>query len=404
MQTQIMLPAYANAVLDALERAGYRGYLVGGSLRDMLRGVTPHDYDMTTNATPEEMMAVFQDFHVIPTGLKHGTLTVMSEGHAIEVTTHRVDGAYLDARRPEQVSFTRLLEEDLARRDFTVNAMAWSAQSGVVDLFEGQRDLQRCILRAVGDPETRFCEDALRILRAFRFASQLQFDIDPQTLRGAAATVQGLSKISVERIFAELCKLLEGPGVDKALAALLACGCGEYVFFDAVCGVKQTQVASLAPQAPLRLAALMPLLEEKQALALSRRLHAPNAFGEALCAYLTGAREALPQSAYEARRFTTRYWQYWQGVLALHALHGEDTAQAQCLCRQVSRDGTAVEVRRLAVNGRELQEQLGVLPHRTAVLLRRLQDLVWQEPTRNKRAVLLELAREICEKERDFCE
>ncbi len=404
MQIMERVPQYVTDIMDTLCVAGHRGYLVGGSLRDLLRGVTPHDYDMTTDATPEEMLEIFANFRVIPTGLKHGTVTVISGGHPIEVTTHRIDGAYADARHPEQVSFTRSLEGDLSRRDFTVNAMAWNPEIGLVDLFDGQGDLQRGILRAVGDAKTRFEEDALRILRAFRFSAQLQFEIAPDTLAGARATAAGLSRISVERIFAELIRLLESPGVVGALDALLACGCGEAVFFDTVVGEIVPWLAELPAEAPLRLAAILPELSPDGATLLARRWHAPNAFGVALCAYLSVARETLPATPYEARCFVTRYWHHWRAGLALAAARGVDTSSALALCHKVSRDGTAVEVRRLAVSGKELQEKLHVRPEKTGALLLRLQDLVWRDPTLNKGPALLTVAGEICEKEREFCE
>ena len=399
------LPVYVTRVMDTLSAAGHRGYVVGGSLRDLLRGVTPHDFDMTTDALPEEMLEIFADFRVIPTGLKHGTLTVMSDGIPIELTTHRVDGAYVDARHPESVSFTRKLEYDLSRRDFTVNAMAWNAETGLVDLFEGQTDLKNGVLRTVGDPDARFSEDALRILRLFRFCAKLDFEIEEKTLAAAARTATGLSKISVERVFGEITRLLEAPFAEKGLAALFAAKCEKYAFFDIVIGVNAVNgVDELPREAALRLAWLAAALTAEEAVALGKRYHAPNAFGEALAAYVTGAREKLPQSAYEARRFTTRYWHYWRGILALQKARGADVVQAEGLCAQVARDGSAVEVRRLAVNGRELQETLGVRPARTGDLLLRLQDLVWQDPVRNKRVWLMDAAREICEKERDFCE
>ena len=399
------LPAYVTRVMDVLKKAGYRGYVVGGSLRDLMRGVVPHDFDMTTDALPEEMLEIFEGFRVIPTGLKHGTLTVMSDGNPIELTTHRVDGTYSDARHPESVSFTRKLEGDLSRRDFTVNAMAWNEETGLVDLFGGQADLQGGILRTVGDPDTRFTEDALRILRLFRFCAKLNFEIEENTLLGAARTAQGLEKISVERVFQEITRLLEAPFAEKGLAALFAAKCEKYAFFDTVNGVNSINgLDGLPCEAALRLAWMAPELSAEQAVALGKRYHAPNAFGVALAAYVQGAREALPQSAYEARRFTTRYWHYWKGILALQRARGVNVDQALALCAQVARDGSAVEVRRLAVNGRELQELLGVRPARTGELLLRLQDLVWQEPEHNKRVWLMDAARAICEKERDFCE
>ena len=403
--TAFALPAFVTAVMDTLARAGHRGYLVGGSLRDLLRGVTPHDFDMTTDALPEEMLEIFKDFRVIPTGLKHGTLTVMSEGNPIELTTHRVDGSYVDARHPESVSFTRKLEGDLSRRDFTVNAMAWNPELGLVDLFGGQEDLSVGVLRAVGDAQTRFEEDALRILRLFRFSAQLCFDIAPETLEGARLAATGLAKISVERIFSEISRMLVAKDAERGLCAMREAACEKYAFFDTVCLLNSEKgVNALPADTALRMAYLLPALTREGAVALSRAYHAPNSFGEALGAYVEGAREALPTTPYEARKFTTRYWHYWKGVLALHRAKGEDVSAAEELCAKVSRDGTAVEVRRLAVNGKELQEKLGVLPRRTGELLLCLQDLVWQEPERNKRATLLELARDICEKERDFCE
>lgn len=398
----IQIPSYVRDVMDVLDRAGYRAYVVGGSLRDLLRGVTPHDYDMTTNATPDEMLAVFADYRVIPTGLAHGTVTVMSEGHPIEITTHRVDGSYTDARHPQTVSFTRELCEDLSRRDFTINAMAWHPETGVVDLFAGKEDLSARVIRAVGDPETRFREDALRILRAFRFAAQLDFEIDEATLAGAARAKEGLERISVERVFAEISRMFETKNADAGLNALLATGCEKYVFFDTVSALSPVSVNALAPDFALRMAAILPALSREDALAFARRLHAPNAFGEALASYVTAAREPLPGTAYEARKYLSRYWHYWRGALALAALRGADVTQAEELCTRASRDGSVVEIRRLAVNGRELQEILGIVPARTGELLARLQDAVFRDPTCNKRAALLALAQDICEKERDF--
>ena len=390
---QEKIPAYVNAVLAALDAKGYRGYLVGGSLRDLLRGEMPHDYDMTTNATPEEMLEVFADFRVIPTGLRHGTLTVLSEGKPIEVTTHRRDGDYLDARHPENVFFTRELAEDLSRRDFTVNAMAWSAQTGLVDLFGGKEDLQAGVIRAVGAPEKRFSEDALRILRAFRFSAQLDFSIDPTTLSGAAACRAGLARISVERVLQELCKLLEAPFAARGLSALLQCACGEFVFGSLTPREEEVALLSRLPrEAALRLALLLRHHEGEQARALCRRLHASNAFCDTVAGYIAVSKATLPRDAYEARHFACAHFHTLEGGLALRAATGEAVEEALSLCRAVVREGSVVELRRLAVNGRELQEQLGVAPKETGRLLLLLQDAVFRDPTANKKAVLLKRA------------
>lgn len=211
------LPQKVNKILSALEENGYEAYLVGGCVRDALLGKRPKDYDIATNALPGQMAACFGEFKVIETGLKHGTLTVISQGEPVEVTTYRVDGEYLDHRRPESVSFTASLEEDLARRDFTVNAMAYSVQTGLLDPFGGQADLKAGVLRCVGEASKRFSEDALRILRALRFSSVLGFALEPETKKAVLALRNELRCISAERISAELDKLLAGENVCAVL-------------------------------------------------------------------------------------------------------------------------------------------------------------------------------------------
>ncbi|MBQ8356508.1 MAG: hypothetical protein IJX39_01720 [Clostridia bacterium] len=399
----VRVPAYVTAVMDTLERAGHRGYLVGGSLRDLLLDKTPHDFDLTTDATPEEMLVIFSDFRVIPTGLRHGTLTVLSQGQPIEVTTHRVDGDYLDARRPESVFFTRRLADDLSRRDFTVNAMAWHPAVGLVDLFGGREDLQSGILRAVGDPVARFTEDALRILRAFRFSAQLGFSIEKNTLTAARETRAGLERISAERIFSEISRLLICPAAPRGLDALFAADCQEQVFFDAAPKTDLfSSLTSLPIEAELRLALLLSDRTAKDALKLCRRWRASNAFAERVCGLLKAAGEPLPDSLYTARRFVCGYWKEWDGALILRQTLGQNTEEARKLCKTVAKNGTAIELRRLAVNGKELQERLSVRPAKTGELLKRLQDLCWQEPQQNKKGILLALADEICRKEKGF--
>jgi len=211
------VPDYAFNALARLTAAGYEAWLVGGCVRDLLLGRTPGDYDITTAALPEETEAVFAGERIIETGLKHGTVTVVLEGHPLEITTYRVDGGYSDARHPDGVTFTRSLREDAARRDFTVNAMAWHPDRGLWDGFGGQADLEKGLIRCVGDPETRFREDGLRILRSVRFASVLGFALDPDTARAARSTAPLLRQIAPERLAVELGKLLCGPGAGKIL-------------------------------------------------------------------------------------------------------------------------------------------------------------------------------------------
>ena len=216
----MVYPSYADKIIRRLEAHGKSAYIVGGSVRDMLLGLTPHDYDITTDALPEQTAQIFVDMRVIATGIKHGTLTVISDGYPGEITTFRIDGSYSDSRHPDSVSFTADVTADLARRDFTVNAMAYSAERGLVDPFGGQRDLESKILRAVGEPKMRFREDALRIMRAFRFCAQLGFDVDPRTLDACEQERMGLEHIARERIGAETIKLLTSRSPSKPLTLM----------------------------------------------------------------------------------------------------------------------------------------------------------------------------------------
>ncbi len=205
-------------ILEKLERAGFEAYTVGGFVRDAILGKTAGDCDITTSALPEQIKAVFADEHTIDTGIKHGTVTVLYNSTPYEITTYRVDGEYADNRHPDKVEFTASLEEDLARRDFTVNAMAYSERRGLVDIFGGREDLAHGIIRAVGDPIRRFTEDALRILRALRFASVLGFSIEAATRVAIFAEKRRLASVSVERILVELRKLMSGVGAYKILS------------------------------------------------------------------------------------------------------------------------------------------------------------------------------------------
>ena len=204
-------------ILEKLHASGHEAYAVGGCVRDALLGKEPNDWDITTSALPQEVKTIFP--RTVDTGLKHGTVTVLAGRDAYEVTTYRVDGVYEDGRHPKQVTFTPSLEEDLRRRDFTINAMAYNPRCGLVDLFGGQKDLENEVIRAVGDPVQRFTEDALRILRAFRFSAQLGYEIEPATLHAASALSPNLARVSSERIRDELEKILIADFPDALMKA-----------------------------------------------------------------------------------------------------------------------------------------------------------------------------------------
>ncbi len=213
----ITLPKYISEIIDRLEKAGYEAFAVGGCIRDSIIGREPSDWDITTSATPEEMKSVFADMRTIDTGIAHGTVTVIVDNRNIEITTYRIDGEYLDSRRPENVEFTRSIREDLARRDFTVNAMAYNESHGLIDYFGGQEDISRKKIRTVGDATTRFTEDALRILRALRFSAVLGFEIDCDTDAALRKLSHKLELISSERKYIEFTKLICGKYCEDVL-------------------------------------------------------------------------------------------------------------------------------------------------------------------------------------------
>jgi tRNA nucleotidyltransferase (CCA-adding enzyme) len=223
---EMKLPSDVTFIIERMNAHGYCAHVVGGSVRDSLIGRELGDFDITTNALPEQTKAVFSDHKTVDTGIKHGTVTLVLGGVPYEITTYRIDGDYKDNRHPDEVTFTASLTEDLARRDFTVNAMAYSAKDGLTDPFLGRRDAKNRIIRAVGDPYRRFDEDALRILRALRFAATLSFDIEDNTARAARELADKLSSISKERVYVELKKLISGENayrIIKKYGDVLSC-------------------------------------------------------------------------------------------------------------------------------------------------------------------------------------
>ncbi len=217
MQPTISIPPAPAGLLRRLEEAGYEAYVVGGCVRDSLRGASPDDWDICTSARPEQTAACFSHERVVPTGVDHGTVTVVLDGVGYEITTFRTEGGYADHRHPDRVEFVASVTDDLSRRDFTVNAMAYHPQRGLRDPFGGREDLSRRTIRCVGCPEERFEEDALRILRALRFASQLDFSLEEETARAVRAMAPALCTLPGERVGSELKKLLCGPGAGRVL-------------------------------------------------------------------------------------------------------------------------------------------------------------------------------------------
>lgn len=322
------LPPGALEVLRRLNAAGHQAYAVGGCVRDLARGVPPHDYDICTSALPAQTERCFAGERVVETGIKHGTVTVLMAGEPYEITTFRTDGDYLDGRHPQSVAFTDSLTEDLRRRDFTINAMAYHPDIGLRDPFDGQADIARRMIRCVGDAGARFTEDALRILRALRFAAELGFDIAPDTARAMRELSGRLTLISRERIAAELLRALNGINAVPVLQA-----------FDTVLLAALPDYPAAALPEALHALAILPCGDTVLRLAA---LLSP--CGEA------GARALA--SLKPSRALSSQ-------VLALTAAAGEDISRAE-LPLWLARLGKAQLRRLLTLQGRE--ELLACLP------------------------------------------
>lgn len=358
-------------ILKTLEDAGFAACFVGGCVRDTLLGRPVHDWDITTSALPEEIMALFP--RCIPTGIKHGTVTVLLRGESFEVTTFRRDGAYHDGRHPDGVVFVPNLTEDLARRDFTINAMAMHLDGSITDCFNGKADLKRGIIRCVGDPERRFREDALRMLRALRFSAQLGFQIEDDTARAIRENAGLCRLLSRERVCAEAEKTLLSPrpetlSVMLREGLLAACGIeGDYELH----ALKTVSAEADARWAMLKV--LIPKLDMQQFRLPSRRVQ------------LAETAAAAYRSSY------TR-----QALKTLIAASGEEVARVcaklsgqEALLEKILQSGECVSLRCLAVNGRDFPALQG---RSAGEMLRRLLDHVLAFPEDNNRQTLLRLA------------
>ena len=387
----------AAELLDTLHRAGYAAYVVGGCVRDSLLGLTPHDWDLCTSALPQQGMELFGEEKCIPTGLQHGTVTVKQGGGLYEITTFRTEGAYTDGRHPDEVHFVPDVREDLARRDFTINAMAYNEKEGLIDPFGGQADLQSGILRAVGVPRQRFTEDALRILRLYRFAARFGFAIDPPTAQAAQELCAHLDCVSVERIEEELAKLLSAPApaayLDKKILLVIL----PELSSEALAAAKPVVDACPAGEQalPIRLAALLLSLGEDGTRRTLRRLRCSNACIEETAVLVREVVSGVPVSLnIYARRLLGKYNLCTvQRIAALGtALQPEraaDFAALSELAEQLDADGVCCRVSQLAVNGRDLMAAGVPAGPGIRKVLEALLDGVIREEYPNERQALL---------------
>ncbi len=373
------LPNEIDFVLNTLENAGHKAYIVGGCVRDLLCGKKPFDYDITTDATPERVVSLFEK--TVSTGLKHGTVTVIIEKTPIEVTTFRAEGTYTDARRPDEVYFIKDINADLSRRDFTVNAMCYNHREGIIDLFDGRADIQSRTLRAVGVPRERFLEDALRILRLFRFSATLGFNIEKNTFNDALLCATSLKNVSAERIFAELRRAVCGTN-PEALSPLLESGALE--------GFELYNICPISPALPqnenLRLFAFL-YQNSKNLDKTLDILKASNAFKAYANKMRPLCEKKPPESKADIKRSLSMCEEIFEDFLIYKGLKTDEIAR---LLRQIRENGEPYKISQLALSGAEIKA-LGYESQEIGGKLNMLLDLVIENPRLNTKEKLYEL-------------
>ena len=397
IKVRIQLPYEVEWVIGKIRDAGYEAFAVGGCVRDTLLGRTPEDWDVTTSARPEAVKAIFE--RTVDTGLQHGTVTVLKNRKGYEVTTYRIDGEYHDGRHPDSVEFTPNLLEDLKRRDFTINAMAYSHETGIVDEFGGMEDLKAGIVRCVGRPEDRFTEDALRLLRALRFSAQLGFEIEESTYAAIKTIAPNLAKVSKERVQAELTKLLLSAHPERILL-LKETGLSAQIVpgFDAVFAPALfSKLSQLPAEKSLRWAGFLLCQSTKQAEAVLKGLKMDNETIGNVSRMIEGAKETLPLEKPAVRRAMSRYTPYQlEGALKLKELMGSpDAEEIRRLREEIIRDGDCVSLKDLAVKGRDLLEAGVERGPMVGEILNHLFDLVLLYPEKNDRELLLKEVRRL---------
>ena len=443
----IQLPEKVKYIIDTIMEAGYEAYAVGGCIRDSILGRKPDDWDITTSASPYQVKELFP--RTLDTGLKHGTVTVMMDKEGFEVTTYRIDGEYEDGRHPKEVTFTSNLIEDLKRRDFTINAMAYNEKNGLIDVFEGMEDIQRKVIRCVGSPMERFTEDALRMMRAVRFSAQLGYEIEDKTAEAIKALAPYLSKISAERIQVELVKLVTSPNPDF-LKIAYETGITAVILpeFDVCMETMQNNphhcysvgehtlkaMKAVSPDKYLRLALLFhdigkpakkitdekgidhfyghPVLSEEMTGQILHRLKFDNDTiytVKKLVLYHDYETEQTPKSV---RRAMMKIGEDIFPLL-FEVKYGDIAAQSEYkrekkleklqavkeIYETVIKQQQCVSLKTLAVTGRDLMEQADMVPGKElGEMLKELLELVVEEPSLNEKEVLLSKARELLEK------
>ena len=407
---RIKMPKHVKFIIEMLENNGFEAYAVGGCVRDAILGREPNDWDITTSAMPDEVKKLFR--RTIDTGIKHGTVTVMIDKKGYEVTTYRIDGEYQDGRHPLHVEFTRNLIEDLKRRDFTINAMAYNDREGIVDIFGGVRDLKDGIIRCVGNPADRFSEDALRILRAVRFSASLGFRIDDNTCRAIEELAVNLEKISRERIQAELEKLLMSDNPDR-LKAAYELGITTVVFreIDRIAAENElTEVLSLVKLMPkehfLRWSAVLSRAGKDKAANILRDFKFDNKTVNVVSKIIGEIGRPLPQTRGLVRRdiyeigediyeiyltFMEVYLPFYYAKAGQSDCMKETLANVKKEYNDIIEKGDCISLKALAVNGKDLMEAGLARGEQVGEALKRLLYVVLENNDLNRKEILLEM-------------
>lgn len=364
LRFKIKLPRTVNKIISELNARGFEAYIVGGCVRDAVTGHTPSDWDIAASSEPAETKAVFSRFKTADDGIKHGTVRVIIYGKSYEITTFRTDGPYTDDRRPDFVVFTKSIEADLSRRDFTINAMAYSPSGGLIDPFRGAEDIQRKVIRCVGDPEMRFSEDALRILRALRFSSVLGYTIEEKTLAAARALAGTLRNISSERVTAEFLKLVSGGYAHRVYSYSI--DILRTVIPELPCSADTERALKAAPaDAALRLALIFP------DLSLARKcfsaLRPSNALSSRVCAFVALRDSEIPDTLPKARRFLSALPSVLSAdeVIAYWRALGCEVKAAAELFSNIAANNDCTHLSQLALKGDELTA-LGIPPEKSS--------------------------------------
>lgn len=393
---EIKIPAPAEEILTKLNENGYEAYVVGGCVRDMILGREPGDWDITTSALPEQVKQVFR--RTVDTGIQHGTVTVMMGDEGYEVTTYRIDGEYADGRHPDSVTFTPSLTEDLKRRDFTVNAMAYNGNTGLVDEFGGMEDLDRGIIRCVGEPMDRFSEDALRILRAIRFSAQLGFAIEGRTYEAIRAIAPNMVHVSKERIQAELTKLLLSPhpGHISMVYEIGISPCVSETFHKVPLLGMPSVPAQVPPVRHMRWAAFLRKCMPDEAVKILKDLKLDNDTINRVRTLISWQDYGLGPDKYSIRIAMSRMEpDLFDDLLEFRMCLSEagarqDLGHTALLVDEIRRAGDCISLKTLAVGGNDIIKA-GIRPGREVGLtLARLLEMVLEDPARNTKEYLLQ--------------